>query len=80
MKRVLQTNFVLPFKRSKIIEEWRIEGLVTEVMGFLTPAPSLVTEHKSYTKDKKSATDYLYDLCCKSTSNHKNRRKYFLGQ
>ncbi|MGI6644186.1 MAG: galactose-1-phosphate uridylyltransferase [Bacilli bacterium] len=61
---VLLDELRLALKESKIIEEWRIEGLVTEVMGFLTPAPSLVTEQfkKLYKKDKKSATDYLYDL------------------
>lgn len=51
-------------KRLNLIEEWRIEGLVTDVMGLLTPTPSLVTDKfkKLYKKSPVSATDYLLDL------------------
>jgi UDPglucose--hexose-1-phosphate uridylyltransferase len=51
-------------KESKIIEEWRIEGFVTEVMGLLTPIPSVVIEkyRTLYRKNKVAATNYLYDL------------------
>ncbi len=51
-------------KTRDLVEEWRIEGLVTDIMGLLTPTPTLVTEkfRRIYKKDKKAATDYLLDL------------------
>ncbi len=51
-------------KRLNLTEEWRIEGLLTDVMGLLTPTPTLVTDKfkKIYKKDKKAATDYLLDI------------------
>ena len=51
-------------KDKPFIENWRIEGFVTEIMGHLTPIPSAVTEKfkKLYKKNKVAATDYLYDL------------------
>lgn len=51
-------------KKRNLIEDWRIEGLVTDVMGLLTPSPTLVTDKfkRIYKKDKKAATDYLLDL------------------
>ena len=50
--------------RLNLTEEWRIEGLLTDVMGLLTPSPKLVTDkfRVIYKKDKKAATDYLLDL------------------
>lgn len=50
--------------RRNLTEEWRIEGLLTDVMGLLTPSPKLVTDkfRVIYKKDKKAATDYLLDL------------------
>jgi len=50
--------------RLNLTEEWRIEGLLTDVMGLLTPSPKLVTDKFKtiYKKDKKAATDYLLDL------------------
>lgn len=51
-------------KANNLIEEWRTEGLVTQVLGYLTPAPSIVKTNfwKLYKKDKVAATNYLYDL------------------
>lgn len=51
-------------KKHNITEEWRIEGLITDVMGLLTPTPTYVTEkfRKIYKKDKRAATDYLFDV------------------
>lgn len=51
-------------KDKPFIENRRIEGFVTEIMGLLTPIPSAVTEKfkKLYKKNKVAATDYLYDL------------------
>ena len=51
-------------KQLNLIEEWRIEGLITDVMGTLTPSPTLVTANfkKIYKKSPKQAADYLLDL------------------
>lgn len=60
---LLQEMKVEIMKRD-LIEEWRIEGLLTDVMGLLTSSPKIVTDKFKviYKKNKKAATDYLYDL------------------
>lgn len=71
------TPFIVPDKIIDIVKnilisqeynDKEIEKIITEIMGTLTPLPSVVrnTFFEKYSIDKKSATDYLYDLMIKN--------------
>lgn len=51
-------------KSKKLCPEEKVESLITDVMGRLTPLPTQVYDkfYEIYRKDKVKATDYLYHL------------------
>ncbi|MEG2676332.1 MAG: galactose-1-phosphate uridylyltransferase, partial [Clostridia bacterium] len=55
-------------KENAIVDELLIPNFLAKLMGFATPSPSAVerTFAEKYKVDKKSATDYLYDLSIKN--------------
>ncbi|MEG1520315.1 MAG: UDP-glucose--hexose-1-phosphate uridylyltransferase [Clostridia bacterium] len=55
-------------KENAIVDELLIPNFLAKLMGLATPSPSAVerTFAEKYKADKKSATDYLYDLSIKN--------------